>query len=274
MSGIEMQARDGLLAFLAVLTLGVAGACAKEQSTFATETSEHRLNGRNVGDMFSDTDVANLAAAACEGRTADVLQSRGRVNPNSRGLDGITPLLWAQDCRSLAGVDALLQVGADPNQNTGGGHGFTPVCIAAGLEDPAFLALLLRHGGDPDASYEGGVHTALRLAFERGMLGDWTNYNALIEAGADINRPHAMQTIAEFAAAMNYYDKVAQLLQRGYNHNLPRLALYVQTIHVGVMEPSQVTWAARVRSMLEERGVRFPVRPEDAGIRRPAPNGQ
>jgi hypothetical protein len=269
---ISMKVERAAVVTLALLALGVPAACGNERMEQRMSADLHTLNGKSVGDIFPDQEVAALATSACRGDAAAVETSRGRVDPNSRGLEGITPILWAQDCQSLAGVEALLRVGADPNQSTGGRGGFTPVCIAASMPDSAFLALLLGHGGDPNASYEGDNTTALERAFLRGASeGDWTNYYALLDAGVDINRQHGSNTIAEHVAALNHYDKVAELLQRGYRHNLPRLALYVQTVQVDVVDPAQVEWAGRVRGMLEERGVRFPVTPADAGLRPPTP---
>ena len=46
--------------------------------------------------------------------------SRTRVSDGvpviERGLQDITPLMWALSCKSVGGVEALLETGADPNQ--------------------------------------------------------------------------------------------------------------------------------------------------------------
>jgi ankyrin repeat protein len=61
--------------------------------------------------------VLALARAACGGDAETVARLvQAGTDPDAEGLDGVTPLIWAQSCDSLIGMEALLQNGADPNR--------------------------------------------------------------------------------------------------------------------------------------------------------------
>ncbi len=177
----------------------------------------------------------------------------------------MTPLVWALSCENRVGVTALLDEGADPNLSLPSGS--TPTILAAHMEDAGLLSALLASGGDADARVQGASDTALRAAFSLGAEGrGWANFNALLNAGADINVEHSGETIAEFAALLNHFDKVADLLNRGYDHNLDRLGFFVQAAPLDVIDQEEVEWHARVQIMLRQRGVVFPVSRQDAGF--------
>lgn len=245
------------------------------QSTCGAETaSAHTINGRTADDVFSDPDVARLASLACAGDEAGLARLAGTVNPNFVGLNGTTPLFWALDCRSLRGVEALLRMGANPNLSTGQPGGYTPVIAAASFEDPAFLATLLRHGGDPNAKYEQDGTTVLQRAFQLGLHGgSWENWEVLLDSGANINAVRGeRETIAIFAADLNRFDRVVELLERGYSHDLTYLGFVVQPLQhetpfpVPPLSPEREEARARAMSILAQRGVRFPVQRADVGL--------
>lgn len=257
------------------------------------EYHSNRMLGVTAVEMFGDTRVAALAQAACDGDAAEVAAiARGDVDPNSisLGVDEfkgrVTPLLWAIDCDNARGVGALLRAGANPNQTTGGRVGLTPVIVAAGSRNPVLLRLLLQNGGDPDAMTEVRRETALTRAFNaaRGTE-SWENWQTLLDAGADIeaapNGGH--ETIATHAAWSNRFDKVVELLERGYSYDLTYLGFAVQRPgDPGMRQPRfpvplfPATEEARARALaiLAQRGVRFPVSREDVGIHDPDPPAQ
>ncbi|MEQ1819420.1 MAG: ankyrin repeat domain-containing protein [Terricaulis sp.] len=262
------------------------GAC-----THPPEHHYNRTRGATAGEMFGDLGVARLAQAACAGDAGHVIEAvRNGVDPNSIsvGLDEfdghVTPLLWAIDCGNARGIDALLRVGADPNQSTGGRDGLTPVLAAADSRNPAVLRLLLQNGGDPNAISQVGGYTALRAAFDLGLgTESWENWNALLDAGANIDTAFygGHGTIATYAATINRFDKVVELLEHGYSYELTFLGFTLQrgTEQPGMREPqfpvpplTAEAEAARQRAIaiLVQRGVRFPISREDVGIRDPA----
>lgn len=240
--------RSGLLGALVMALLGSQSAACSEG---------HKVGGKAVGDVFSDPRVAALARAACEGDQAAIERElKGGVDSNGLGFDAVTPLFWALHCENLTGVEALLKAGADPNHNIAGG--FSSVYAASTMENSAFLKILLKYGGDPNADDIKAGDTALSQALSLGIHGEgWDNYYSLLEAGADINREYGDgNTIAIRAAALNQYDKVAELLERGYNSNLDTLVGYAYTGEVA-RASRQWEWREKVRGMLKERGVNY-----------------
>lgn len=192
-------------------------------------TPEHMVGGRTAAQVFPRHSSALLASAACAGDEAKMsVALADGASPNAAGSDGVTPLLWAADCGSEKGVKALLQAGANPNP-AGDADGLTPLLAAVSYEDPAILKALLIAGANPNAAYKDSPWTALRIAFGVGISsGNWRSYYLLLDAGADVNRVYAGETIAEFAVLLTSYDKAEELLHRGYNVRLDLLADYTE----------------------------------------------
>jgi len=221
---------------------------------------DHVMHGRSAGEVFSDPGVAELARAACAGVPDRVAAAvAAGADPNAAGLEGTTPLIWAVDCQSPAGAAALLRAGANPNY-VWSGH-VTPTFMAATRKNSAVLEVLLQHGGDPN-THDSDGDSVLMGALTLGVTEDyWDNYNLLLRHGADINLPDgAGLTIADNAAVLYRYDKVAELLEMGYRGDLTRLGRLIQG---GIVNPDspQGVWERRVRTTLEQRGVHFPIPP-------------
>lgn len=242
------------------LVLLIAITLVAEVSCMASEV-ERELAGKTAADVFADPGVAQLARAGCEGRADDVQQlAQSGVVVDTRGLDDMTPLVWTEHCRNTAGAIALLDAGANPNGVTPSLH---PVFVAVDIGDSEMLRILLDRGGSPNATLPMTAWTALRLALSTALEnGEWTSYEMLLESGADINRRYGGDTIAEFAAALNAWDKVADLIERGYSRDLIRIGGFAQNADPAIMSPEQASWRDNVRTSLEERGVRFPVSSE------------
>lgn len=127
---------------------------------------------------------------------------------------------------------------------------------AAADRNVEYLRLLLAHGGDPNARDDDSPWSALRIAFSLGLqYDDWTSYYILLDAGADINADGPGGTIAEFAAHLNQWDKVAELLERGYHHDLSSLRRSVQGVEEVAMPPGQYDAALQVRTLLAQQDV-------------------
>lgn len=164
--------------------------------------------------------------------------------------DDVSPLSTAVLCDDASGVDAALAAGADPNLREPGG--LTPVLFAAGVSRDAILRKLLAAGGDPNG-YESDTRSlALFFALSAGLhFKDWRAYYTLLDSGADINfGVPAGNTIAFWAAALNQFDKVAELLDRGYRHDLDGLAKMLEDRHV-----SERAQAARERALKRARAL-------------------
>lgn len=223
----------------------------------AKSEGEQSIGGVSAAETFQDARVASLASAACAGNKSAVAQTiADGADPNARGREGVTVLLWAERCGNVDGMEALLQAGASPNLLTSP-NGVGPVTVAATLEDSRILKVLLKHGGDPNAVSPNSPWTALRLAFSLGVdSGNWTNYELLLEGGADINRVYEEQTIAEFAAALRRYDKVVDLLRRGYTGRLEMVADFARTEDRDAIVDDQIVYLDEVLRYVSEHNVR------------------
>ena len=82
--------------------------------------------------------------------------------------------------------------------------------------------------------------------------GDWRAYERLIDEGADINRSaQGGPTIARWASSLGQFDKVEQLLDRGYRADLPALARSVERRNVpDKAKAAQARLRARIRAMI------------------------
>ena len=133
-----MQRKRTVLASLA-LSLAVAIA----QTGGCMEVS---VGGKSAEDIFHDPQTLALVKAACDGdlTKVDGLVKQG-ANVNATGERDVTPLTWGLVCKSKAGVEELLKLGANPNFKMEKGDSAT--WLAAGSDDPEWLPLMLAHGG-------------------------------------------------------------------------------------------------------------------------------
>lgn len=167
--------------------------------------------------------------------------------------DDLSPLSQAILCNDGAKADRLLAQGASPNQREPGG--LTPVIIAAALSHDAILLNLLKAGGDANAHESDTRTLALSYAFSAGVhRDDWRAYYSLLNHGADINlSADGGPTVARWASSLGRFDKVGELLDRGYRHDLPALARSVASRNAP--EPAKAVQAqllARIKAMIEK----------------------
>jgi hypothetical protein len=238
----------------AVVALSLVGA--------ANPPAERRFLGKSAEDVFKAPGLADLAKAACDGnvKAMDSALSRG-AKINGLSIDGGTPLLWAVLCGNTTGVEHLLKMGADPNYRNGGKASAT--LAASYVENGDVLKSLLRYHGNPNSD-DGYSHTALDAAIILGIdKGRWNNYYTLLNSGADINYEYPKNsglTVGTYAASLEQFSKVAELLDRGYGKNLIEVGALAQNSR---LDPgsSQSKWREKVIDMLKARGVKFPVPP-------------
>jgi hypothetical protein len=129
--------------------------------------------------VFADPALAALAEAVAVGDRDRIRALAPGVDLSARGDQDVTFLQWALLNGSLAGLDALLDAGADPAQP--GIDGDTVVHLAAMARDPAFLDALLARGADPNVRNARTGAGPLSAA----MMGDRERqFDALLAAGA------------------------------------------------------------------------------------------
>lgn len=222
---------------------------------------EHKVGDKTTSDVFADDAMRRLAQAACEGDERAVRSAVQRgANPNGAGLRGITPLVWAVSCDSVVGVKALLAAGANPNQAIGDEY-TSVVYMAVRRNDPGPLKALLEAGADANVYSLKSERTGISQALLHGVdTGDWRQWELML-AKVDINRPYNKfgETIAVRAANLNQFERVVQLLERGYSYRLAELGRSVETAE-NLIEPF-ATWQRKAIEMLKARGVVFPVGP-------------
>ncbi len=222
---------------------------------------EYKVGDKAASDVFTDDGLRRLAQAACEGDERAVRSAVQRgANPNGAGLRGITPLVWAVSCDSVAGVNALLAAGANPNQAIGDEY-TSVVYMAVRRDDPAPLKALLDAGAEANVYSLKSERTGISQALLHGIdTGDWRHWELMLPK-VDINRPHDKfgETIAIRAARLNQFERVVQLLEKGYSYQLIRLGRAVEVAE-NLTEPF-ASWQRKAVEMLKARGVVFPVGP-------------
>lgn len=209
---------------------------------------------------------AELAAARCIAAADPAELDRALtfkfINVNAPGAGGMTLLLFALSQHQHGCVRTLLRWRADPNQASAAGHGQSvqPVALAAGYGDPEQLRLLLAHGGDPN-----GRHLGEPALLRAALLLDWPTLHLLAEhkgIDLDLARPDGLTPLL-LLAYLNQFEQVAYLLQRGADFRKAddsggTVAFTVQTRDLDP-DGSPHRWQQRVRQLLEQRGVQFPV---------------
>jgi uncharacterized protein len=192
---------------LMIMTGAALSACAKERFTMSAAES----SAVDVRQIFPDPRVASLAEAVADGDAVRVRELAADADLTARGDKGVTLLQWALLNRSVAGMKALLDAGADPSQP--GIDGDTVVHLAAMANDPTYLQVLLAHGASPDASNGQTGATPLRAAL---MAERDEQFRALLAAGADPDRPDRTgNTPLHVAGQINEPARALDLLKAG-----------------------------------------------------------
>lgn len=162
--------------------------------------------------VFGAGPAAQLAAAAAGGDAVRVRELAGRsADVNARGRDDVTLLQWALLNRSVEGLRALLEAGADPSRP--GVDGATVLHLAAAAEDPAYLKTLLAHRADPNVAHARTGATPLMAAL---MASRSTQVRLLLEARADVRAADGQgDTALHLAAKVNDAATALRLLHAG-----------------------------------------------------------
>lgn len=213
----------------------------------------------NAKDFFTDPKIIELVKASEQGDIKKIYELvASKVDVNTVGKEGMTPLMWTLGKQNKEGLRALLTIGANPNFI--GSQNVSVVTMAAGAEDPELLKIILENGGNPNIKNYRGEPTLFTAIEQR----RWENMRLLLNYGADIN---AVDDRGETAilrlATLNQFEQVAYLIEKGADFTIPNInggtvALRVQERRLNPQLP-HYQWQQKVRKMLEERGVKFPV---------------
>ncbi len=223
-----------------------------------SEPGEFRLNGQELAsEYFPLGKQRQLARAAAAGQAQEVaaLIAQG-ADPNARGKDTMTPLMWAVFARSAQGVEALLKGGAKAQDfitlTRSGGVTIRvfPIMMAARFNQPEMMKALLEHGADPETKGD-GANTVLVEASHC-----FSCFRLLVDHGADVNREidgAPGNTATDHGVANRHYESVLYALQKGYRINLDELNYRVETSRVSKeLEPLR----AQILALLKTKGVK------------------
>ena len=202
--------RSNLSAVLVPLMLAlciVSTACAREKHAMSA------VQARPVAarDVFADPHVAELAQAVADGDATRTRALAPTVDLSTRGDKNVTLLQWAVFNRSLEGMKALLDAGANPRDT--GMDGDTVIHTAAAADDAAYLSELLARGADPNAPNANNGAGPLRAA----LMGERERqFRALLAAGANPNQADRLgNTPLHVAGQINEPERALDLLEAG-----------------------------------------------------------
>jgi hypothetical protein len=206
MAGMALKAVLRSLVVGTLLLGTAAWAAGKESKVAAAQSSiqiERHFQGRELA-------LARAAAAGEAGEVRELVQKRG-ADPNAVSTQGLALIAWPLLQNSVAGVEALLDNGADPNRELAGVG--PAIVLAAKSVDPALLRAFIDHGGKVDAM---SVNREPLIVVAQ-MAGRWPNVQLLVERGADIDASahgDAKDSVLGFYSA-GQFDKAEWLLQHG-----------------------------------------------------------
>lgn len=186
--------------------------CAAVLLAVAAAGSAQGARVLDAEQVFAAGPVADLASAAAAGDAARVRALAVRTDVDARGRDDLTLLQWALLKRSVGGLAALLDAGADPSRI--GVDGSSVWHQAAAADDPAYLrALLAARPAGADVRHARTGATPLMAAL---MAGRDAQRRLLLEAGADVRAADTQgDTALHVAAKINDAQAALDLLQAG-----------------------------------------------------------
>lgn len=215
-----------------------------------------------ANQYFKDVylDLANLVVED------DIEQIKRFVNIrnldlNLPGQKGYTILAWSILIEKTSVIRLLIDLGANPNQLIDDGKNkFNILLLPIISKNNAIFKILLDNGTNPNAKYnfEPAIH---RLILQQ----RWEEMRYLLDKGADINILTGVnETPVLLCATINQFEQVAYLMNRGADHTIKSVsggsvALEVQEFQFDTNSENG-KWRNKVKIMLEEKGVIFPVK--------------
>lgn len=213
-------------------------------------------------EMFFVGDYLDIAKAIRNEKSDQVylLVNESKIDVNRPGKEGTTLLAWAVLMESVNCIKTLVQLGANPNQLIDDGkQKFNLIALVAGGKNDETIVALLDSGADPNGVYK-NEPAIFRTIFER----RWDRMRLFLDRGADINKQsNADISPILLCAMLNQYEQVAYLIERGADFSKPSLSKGTVALEVQEFQLDTTTingqWRNRVKKILEDRGVVFPV---------------
>ncbi|WP_313440909.1 ankyrin repeat domain-containing protein [Stenotrophomonas sp.] len=268
------------LASAAWITLFLATGCSA-----TTATSVHGADGYFEGKALQ---LAIAAESGDSDAIRHIVKEEG-VDPDKTfsSRDGIPLIAWPLRARSIEGLKALLDVGADPNtreskQMNGQLINFDNAMVyAAKMDDPRYLELLLKHGGNARTRNVNN-ETLLYQAFISGN--QWKNVQTLVENGADVNESNRRSlgddTVLSWYTGRGGFDYAYWLLEHGADPTIPERVregsgktarqLMVEDIYWEITTPDNLPWQKKCQQWLADRNIPRPPMPEHIRRKREA----
>ena len=190
------------------------------------------------------------------------------LDPNQPGNKGVTLLFWAYAHYSVPMLQALVRHGANVNQQLHLPHPRSAQQGGDWMEDTYLLNIavkgpkddlivaLLDLGANPNAKNYQQEPALINAIFVR----QYQRLKILLDHGANINETDSGgDTAASTLAALNYFEMVYYLLERGADWRVldGTIAFHVQESDIGNEE--SVAWQIKVKHWLMAHGVKFPV---------------
>lgn len=177
------------------------------------------------------------------------------------GQKGYTLLAWAVLIEKPSIIKLLIDLGSNSNQILDDGKNrFQVLGLAIVNQNKNIFKLLLENGSDPNSRYnsEPAIH---RLILQQ----RWEEMRYILDKGADINSLTGVnESPVLLCATINQFEQVAYLIGRGADFLIESnsggsVALEVQEFPFDTSSENG-KWRNKVKLMLEERGVTFPVK--------------
>lgn len=217
------------------------------------------MKTQNPADFF-DGSALDLARAIDSGNNGEISRLIPVVKINQVHRRGMTLLFYALMAKKYAVVKELIKAGADPTQKDEDLG--SPLDIAVRMNESDALAAMLDAGVSPDSHNS----WATPLLFTAACLDSTANLKLLLDRHADINATdkHLGRTAVYEALSKRCFANAIYLVEKGAKVDI--------TTSNGVTLAYSVEWEmahqkpgtpehqylARLKAMMEERGVKFP----------------
>jgi uncharacterized protein len=203
--------------------------------------------------------VAAAIEAKDNGRLATAMPG---ANLNRVGREGITLLFYAFNLKNYPAMTALVKAGANPEYEV---QGFgSPMTVAVDQDDSSALKALLAGGANPNGNYTSDTPLLFKVADDDKL----EHLKAMLASGANPDIKDSLgQTPIFQATIMSSFDALQLLLDRGAKTDVidDRGTSFAWAVHseIGMQSknPEQLKRIMAVKTMLEQRGVKFPPDP-------------